>query len=156
MAAGKEELKESEETERNTRYQAAIIEDGHILLVRQYLSEGDYTWWNIPGGGREAGESEEQCVIREIGEETGLEIRVERLLIDGPSHPHSCYQRFKTYLCVPMGGKAQPGREPESQTSLIDVGWFDLSDESQITLEAVNNSITHAVLQRIRKALGYA
>jgi ADP-ribose pyrophosphatase YjhB (NUDIX family) len=141
--------------ERYTRYQAAIIEDEHILLVRQG-SESDYAWWNVPGGGREAGESEEQCVIREIREETGLEIRLERLLIDGPSHPHSCYQRFKIYLCVRIGGKAQPGCEPESQRSLLDVGWFDLRDESQISLEAVNNSITHAVLQRIREALGYA
>ena len=141
--------------ERNTRYQAAIIEDGHILLVRQG-SESGYSWWNIPGGGREAGESEAQCVIREVKEETGLDVRVERLLIDGPSHPHSMYQRFKTYLCTPTGGEPHPGCEPEVQAQLLGVAWFDLSDESQITLEAVNNSITHAVLQRIREALGYA
>jgi ADP-ribose pyrophosphatase YjhB (NUDIX family) len=51
--------------ERNTRYQAAIIERGRILLVRQG-SENDYAWWNIPGGGREPGESGEQCIIREV------------------------------------------------------------------------------------------
>jgi ADP-ribose pyrophosphatase YjhB (NUDIX family) len=142
------------DTDRTTRYQAAIIVDDHILLVRQG-TESRYAWWNVPGGGREEGESEAQCVVREVKEETGLDIRVERLLIDGPSHPHSGYQRFKTYLCTPVGGEAQPGREPEFETDLLDVRWFDLRDAAQ-TLEAVsNNSITLVMLQRIREALEY-
>jgi 8-oxo-dGTP pyrophosphatase MutT (NUDIX family) len=143
------------DTDRTTRYQAAIMVDDHILLVKQRNTSSGYEWWNIPGGGREGDESEEACIIREMREEIGFDIRVERLLIDGPSHPHSGYQRFKTYLCTPAGGEAQPGYEPESQTSLIDVGWFDLRDVSQLTPEAVNNSITHVMLQRIREVLGY-
>ena len=145
------------DADRTTRHQAAVIKDDHILLVRQRNTSSGYEWWNVPGGGREGDESEEQCIIRETKEETGLDIRVERLLIDGPSHPHSGYQRFKTYLCTPVGGEAQPGSEPESiAVALVNVGWFDLRDVSQLTLEAVNNSITHAMLQRIRKALGYS
>jgi 8-oxo-dGTP diphosphatase len=144
------------DTDRTTRYQAAIIVDDHILLVRQRITSSEYEWWNIPGGGREGDESEEQCIIREVKEETDIDVKVEGLLIDGPSHPHSGYQRFRTYLCTPVGGEAQPGYEPESAVvALIDVGWFDLRDASQLTLEAVNNSITHAMLQRIREALGY-
>jgi hypothetical protein len=61
-----------------------------------------------------------------------------------------------TYLCTPTGGEARPGCEPEFGTPLLDVRWFDLSDDSQMELEATNNSITHAMLQRIREALGYA
>jgi 8-oxo-dGTP pyrophosphatase MutT (NUDIX family) len=144
------------DADRTTRYQAAIIKDDHILLVRQRNTSSGYEWWNIPGGGKEGDESEEACIIREMKEETGLHIRVERLLIDGPSHPHSGYQRFKTYLCTPVSGEAQPGYEPEfAAVALVDVGWFDLRDESQLTLEAVNNSITHTMLWRIREALGY-
>ena len=141
--------------ERIIRHQAAIIRDHHILLVRQ-RGEGGYEWWNVPGGGREEGESEEQCVIREAKEETDLDVKVQRLLIDGRSHPHSMYRRFKTYLCTPVGGEAQPGSGPEVADGwLIDVGWFDLRDPSQLTLEAVNNDTTHAMLQRICRVLGY-
>jgi 8-oxo-dGTP pyrophosphatase MutT (NUDIX family) len=144
------------DADRTTRYQAAIIKDDHILLVRQRNTSSGYAWWNIPGGGKEGDESEEACIVREMKEEAGLDVRVERLLIDGPSHPHSCYQRFKTYLCTPVSGEAQPGYEPEfGAVALVDVGWFDLRDVSQLTLEVVNNSITHVMLQRIREALGY-
>lgn len=36
--------------------------------------------WDLPGGGREAGETPEQCVLREVGEEFGLHLRPARLI----------------------------------------------------------------------------
>jgi ADP-ribose pyrophosphatase YjhB (NUDIX family) len=133
--------------ERIVRYQAAVIQDGFILLVKQ-RGENGYQWWNVPGGGLEAGETEEQCVIREVKEETNLDVRIDHLLIDGPSHRHSPYQRFKTYLCVPVKGAA---RADHSES--FEVKWFDLSDESQWRLDVVNNETTYVMLQRIRAAL---
>ena len=132
---------------RIVRYQAAIIQNGHILLIKQ-RGENGYEWWNVPGGGLEANETEEQCIIREVKEETNLDIRIERLLIDGPSHRHSPYQRFKTYLCAPAEGAAKP-----DATESIDIKWFDLSDETQWGLEVVNNETAYVMLQRIRNAL---
>lgn len=46
---------------------AVIIQDGKILLSHE-LNSG---WWLIPGGGLEEGETPEECVIREVEEETG-------------------------------------------------------------------------------------
>ena len=83
-------------------------------------------------------------------EETNLDVKVERLLIDGASHPHSPYQRFKTYLCTPLGGTA----EPDNMES-IDVWWFDLHDMSEKNRKVINSDTTLVMLQRIRKALGY-
>ena len=54
---------------RVVRYQSAVVRKGHILLVRQRFG-GAYECWNVPGGGREDDETEEQCVVREIKEET--------------------------------------------------------------------------------------
>jgi 8-oxo-dGTP diphosphatase len=52
---------------------AAIFRDGKVLIVRRGRApaKGLYT---LPGGGVELGETLEQAVIREIREETALEI----------------------------------------------------------------------------------
>jgi 8-oxo-dGTP diphosphatase len=52
---------------------AAIFRDGRVLIVRraQPPAQGLYT---LPGGGVELGETLADAVIREIREETGLEI----------------------------------------------------------------------------------
>ena len=52
---------------------AAIFRDGRVLIVRRARppAKGLYT---LPGGGVELGETLEQAVIREIREETALDI----------------------------------------------------------------------------------
>ena len=50
---------------------AIIVQDGRILLTHE-LNSG---WWLIPGGGIEEGETPEECVIREVEEETGVIVR---------------------------------------------------------------------------------
>jgi ADP-ribose pyrophosphatase YjhB (NUDIX family) len=47
-----------------------------LLLTRR----ADSGQWCIPGGGMDAGESVEECCAREMREETGLVVRVVRLL----------------------------------------------------------------------------
>ena len=56
-------------------YQAAIIQDDHVLLIKILEHRSGREYWVLPGGGREAGESEEECVRREMKEETGLELQ---------------------------------------------------------------------------------
>ena len=65
----------------NTRVKAGvgvIVVDpaGRILLERR----SDNGWWGLPGGAIEAGESVRQAALREVREETGLEIRITGLL----------------------------------------------------------------------------
>lgn len=59
----------------------AVIEqaEGRVLLVRRAVepARGD---WDVPGGFLEPGEHPEAGLRREIGEETGLEIEIVRLL----------------------------------------------------------------------------
>jgi 8-oxo-dGTP diphosphatase len=52
---------------------AAIVHDGRVLIVRRARppAAGVHT---LPGGGVELGETLEQAVIREVREETGLDI----------------------------------------------------------------------------------
>ena len=65
-------------------------ETGKILMQRR----SDMDFWSMPGGNVEIGESVEQGVVREVFEETGLEVRVERLIgiYSGPeSYPFMSY-----------------------------------------------------------------
>jgi ADP-ribose pyrophosphatase YjhB (NUDIX family) len=52
---------------------AVIICDGKILLEKRKYEPGKGKW-SIPGGLVELGENVEQTVIREVKEETGLEV----------------------------------------------------------------------------------
>jgi ADP-ribose pyrophosphatase YjhB (NUDIX family) len=57
---------------------AAIIpnDDGHVLLQRR----SDNGLWGLPGGGVEIGESVSTAIVREVQEETGLTVMIERLV----------------------------------------------------------------------------
>jgi 8-oxo-dGTP diphosphatase len=55
-------------------------EDGRILLLRHRLWPPHHQW-GFPGGYAKAGERHEDTVAREVREETGLEVKVGRLLM---------------------------------------------------------------------------
>lgn len=63
---------------------AVFNEQGEILLQRR----ADNGFWSMPGGGVDPGESVEQAIIREVWEETGLHVRVVRL-VGVYSDPHN-------------------------------------------------------------------
>ena len=143
-----------------TRYQGAIICDHHILLLKQIEHASGRSYWQIPGGGIEPHETAEQCVQREMLEETGLRVHVHPLLLDEPSTPGAIYQRWKTYRCTILSGEALPGSEPEADYanaySFIEVGWFDLRDPATWDVRLGADTYIAAWLQRIQAAPGYA
>jgi 8-oxo-dGTP pyrophosphatase MutT (NUDIX family) len=144
---------------RTTRYQGAIIQGDHILLIKHTEHESGRSYWLIPGGGIEDGESKMACVRREMQEETCLHVHVERLLLDEPGVPGGVYRRMRTYLCRVVDGEAQPGYEPEAEAAahygITEVGWFDLRQETAWPEQLVTDPITYPLLHRIRAALGY-
>ncbi len=145
---------------REIRYQGAIVRDHHVLLIRNCRVADGVTYWLLPGGGLEPGESPEDCVRREMKEETGLDVRVRRMVLDLPeTAPDSTYRRRHTYLCEPLSGEARAGFEPEPETrswyTIVEVGWFDLRDESGWGPEMLADDITCPQVRALRQALGY-
>jgi ADP-ribose pyrophosphatase YjhB (NUDIX family) len=60
------------------RVTGVVIEDGRILLLNQDTDSGRS--WSLPGGKLEDGETLAEALIREMKEETGLDVEPGRLL----------------------------------------------------------------------------
>ncbi len=91
---------------------AAIFDnDGRILLVKR----SDDGTWCLPCGWAEIGLTPEENIVREVREETGLEVEVRELIGIMPffpergGGPHAGYGLL--YYCVPIGGSLQPSHE---------------------------------------------
>ena len=139
-------------TARDIRYQAAIVQDGAVLLLQCAFRDGR-TQWMLPGGGREDDESETACVAREVAEETGLTVRVDNLLVDVPANPpDGTYERWRTYLCTVIDGQATPGGGEGGNATLVAVSWQPLG-ERDWPEEVRSNPVLYPQLQSIRDAL---
>lgn len=87
-------------------------EEGRILMVKQSHEGKDI--WMVPGGGIEAGENAAEAAVREVLEETGLEIRINRLLWHVEEVSESRGQRFVNFfLAERVGGTLGLGADPE-------------------------------------------
>ena len=73
-----------------------LLIDGAVVLLKNERDE-----WELPGGKLAPDESPEQCVVREIREELGLEVAV-RALLDAWVYPITPRARvlIVTYGCV--------------------------------------------------------
>ena len=93
---------------------AVIERAGEYLLARRR----DIGWWNLPGGGLELDETVEQGLEREVREEIGNAVEIERL-VGVYSKPRK-REIVLTFLCHLPAGSAEPGTSDE----VSEVGWF--------------------------------
>jgi 8-oxo-dGTP diphosphatase len=125
-----------------TRAQALIIDQGKVLLAKHHdLTIGE-KYWCMPGGGVEAGETPEQAAIRELKEETNLDIRIIRkvgeLSLPGVTHG---YTKGVTFLAEVVGGDMEQGYDPEQvdweDKYLQEVQWLPINGEILEKLQSI-------------------
>jgi len=90
----------------------AVFQDGKILLVR----EKNDNKWSLPGGFCDTGLSPSENIVKEIAEESGYEVRTQKLLavfdMNKHAHPPQPYHYYKLFiLCSITGGHAKIGLE---------------------------------------------
>lgn len=84
----------------------AVIRKRGRVLIDQRRPEGFLGGlWEFPGGKLEEGESLERCLVREVREELGIGITVERRLV-ATRHAYSHFRvTLHAYLCRHAGGR---------------------------------------------------
>jgi 8-oxo-dGTP diphosphatase len=99
-----------------------VVNDaGEILLARRGI-EPFKGMWDVPGGFLEAAEHPEAGVVRELREETGLEVTVTRLvgIYMDTYGPEPCEDTLNVYYeCRIVGG------ELSAADDITEAGWFD-------------------------------
>lgn len=108
---------------------AVLIRGGQILLVNT-KSTGKY-WF--AGGVVDDGESKEEAVIREVKEETGLNVKVIKPLIEVESyfyfdHANEAYQQFSYfYICEVAGESEISEHNPDEHDEAEKPQWVSMS-----------------------------
>jgi ADP-ribose pyrophosphatase YjhB (NUDIX family) len=97
---------------------AVVVRDGRVLLGRRAV-EPALGAWDIPGGFLEPWEHPAECAVREVAEETGLQVRLTQLLsVVVDTYQERVYTLNLYYLAEVVGGDEQPADD------LAELRWF--------------------------------
>lgn len=107
-------------------------DQGQILLHRRTDNEK----WSVPGGAMELGESIAETVTREVKEETGLDVEIDRLvgIYSDPGHvvaysDGEVRQQFSIcFACHVVGGEFATSDET------LEVAFFDRGELDELTM----------------------
>jgi 8-oxo-dGTP diphosphatase len=125
---------------------AVVVQDGKVLLVKRRYAPlaGE---WSLPGGGVEVGETLEACVVREMREETGLDVEVgpvievfDRITQDADGRVQYHYV-LVDYLCWPLAGELVPASD------VADAAWVDPGDIAGYHITAKATSVIERALE---------
>ena len=96
------------------RVTAVLIEDDSILLVEHehLVVQSQDRWWSLPGGGLEWGETLDECLVREVREETGLDVALDRLLYVCDRISNDQHVVHMTFAVTRVGANLEAGVEP--------------------------------------------
>jgi mutator protein MutT len=130
---------------------AVIVSRGRIVLIRRRFEPlaGE---WSLPGGAVEIGETLEECVAREMEEETGLQVEVgpvievfDRIVRDSDGRVQYHYV-LVDYLCWAVAGDLRAGSD------VADAVLVDAADLDAYGLTAKAIAVIERALQLAREA----
>lgn len=139
---GKEYVTSRSELVPRTSIYGIVIDDDKVLLSKQ--SNG----YDLPGGGIEEGESDEQGVEREVFEETGLKVQAERQIGEQKEgyfkRTHSdnvCIHSFmRYYVCKVVGGELSTAGFDENERNFAELAeWYPVNELGKITIASTND-----------------
>jgi len=111
---------------------------GQILIDRRLPGGSSGGLWEFPGGKLEAGETIEECILREVAEELAIEIAINQHFrtIDHRSKDMRVTLHF--YHCQYLSGTPQPLESEE-------IRWVTLAEMGQFTFPTANLEIIQSL-----------
>jgi ADP-ribose pyrophosphatase YjhB (NUDIX family) len=101
------------------RTAGVIYDSGKFLLVEEHIkSKNNGLYWCLPGGGVEFGEKLEDSLKREIKEETGLEVDVNKLILFNENIEPRIHTVTAVYLVKPRS------KEIGKEEAANNLEWF--------------------------------
>jgi ADP-ribose pyrophosphatase YjhB (NUDIX family) len=134
----------------NAKFTVGVIaliqdEEGRVLLFKHTYRRDKP--WGLPGGSLKSGESLERCLVRELQEETGMKIEVDRLL-SAAAHP--ARRRVDTiFACHLADGEGLERFRPSAEVS--EARYFALDELPQGMYAGHGRLIARAVDWAVQK-----
>lgn len=112
---------------------AVIVHDGEILLVKRGSDPGRGKW-SIPGGMVELEETVRTTVVREVKEETNLNVEVNDLIdvVDNTVHDKEGRLRFH-FVILDFYARLKDG-QLRAGSDVLDVKWVPLNSVETLDL----------------------
>ncbi|RLI30145.1 hypothetical protein DRO53_03395 [Candidatus Bathyarchaeota archaeon] len=124
-----------------------VDENGRVLLVKRAFDPGKGLW-AVPGGTPEVGETLKEALVREVEEETGVKIQVEKLIdvfdliVNDEKGKVRYHFVLVDFLAKPLTGEVRPSFEtPE-------VRWVGLKELKNYPLTATTRRLINLALEK--------
>ncbi|MFA4931251.1 MAG: NUDIX hydrolase [Patescibacteria group bacterium] len=127
-----------------TAVKAIIQKEGKFLIIKQNFPSGIY--WDLPGGRVHHGESPYDALIREVKEETTLDVKIER--------PLGIFWFFRndgvqiaatTFICLPQNSQVNLNQNPDEVEDIVEFRWITkdefLNGDYPVTHESLKELI---------------
>lgn len=111
----------------------AVLDGDRLLMIRRGRG-ANAGLWAVPGGKVDWGETMRDAAVREVREETGLEVRLGPVVwvgdAIGPGDPPAWHFTLVDFLAELVGGEAAPSDDA------LDVRWVPLDQATSYPLTA--------------------
>lgn len=115
---------------RNPRPTTSVVvrKDSEVLLAKRAV-EPEKGQWDLLGGFLEYDEAPRDCALREVKEETGLDIKIEKFLGFYPDRYFDTTNQIeRSVLTIGFLAEAKNKKEPTPQDDVEELEWFELDD----------------------------